>query len=68
MAHGPLRSRPHAWRERQSSPRYPRFLRDTSLADAMGCKSDPGKVVAGAWKRVLREVAATPNTKRWPTT
>ena len=28
------------------------------------CKSGPGKDEQSAWKRVLREAAATPNTKR----
>jgi hypothetical protein len=28
------------------------------------CKSGPGKAVAAAWKRVSRDAAATPNTKR----
>jgi hypothetical protein len=28
------------------------------------CKSGPGKAVAGPWRWVLREAAATPNTKR----
>ena len=28
------------------------------------CKSGPGKAQQAAWKRVLREAAATPNTKR----
>ena len=28
------------------------------------CKSGPGKAEQAAWKRVLREAAVTPNTKR----
>jgi hypothetical protein len=28
------------------------------------CKSDPGKAERAAWKRVLREAAVMPNTKR----
>ena len=28
------------------------------------CKSGPGKAQQAAWKRVLREAAATSNTKR----
>jgi hypothetical protein len=28
------------------------------------CKSGPGKAWRAAWKRVLREAAVTPNTKR----
>ena len=28
------------------------------------CKSGPGKAQQTAWKRVLREAAVTPNTKR----
>ena len=28
------------------------------------CKSGPGKAERAAWKRVLREAAVTPNTKR----
>jgi hypothetical protein len=28
------------------------------------CESGPGKAQQAAWKRVLREAAATPNTKR----
>ena len=28
------------------------------------CKSGPGKAQQAAWKRVLREAAAMPNTKR----
>ena len=28
------------------------------------CKSGPGKAQQAAWKRVLREAAVTPNTKR----
>ena len=27
------------------------------------CKTGPGKAELAAWKRVLREAAATPNTK-----
>src|SRR3984893_7788776 len=36
-----------------------------SEAGAIGrCKSGPGKAQQAAWKRVLREAAAMPNTKR----
>jgi hypothetical protein len=36
-----------------------------SRADAISrCKSDPGKAEQAAWRRVLREAAAMPNTKR----
>jgi hypothetical protein len=36
-----------------------------SKADAVSrCKSDPGKAEQAAWRRVLREAATMPNTKR----
>jgi len=42
-----------------------RIEEGVSQADAVSrCKSDPGKAERAAWKRVLREAAAMPNTKR----
>jgi hypothetical protein len=39
-------------------------MRQAKLARSSRCKSGPGKDEQSAWKRVLREAAAMPNTKR----
>jgi hypothetical protein len=42
-----------------------RMSEGVSKADAVSrCKSDPGKAEQAAWRRVLREAATMPNTKR----